>query len=135
MRSLTLAAGLITLLASSAAATGATVTLGGPLSQRCYESAVAHDDRVSALDSCNRSLSEEALTRPDRAATYVNRGVLLMDLGRSVDADADFDAALALDRSAPDPWLNKGFLRLRGGQGREALPLLEKASSASPGAR
>jgi tetratricopeptide (TPR) repeat protein len=55
-----------------------------------------------------------------------------MVAGNARDADADFDAALAIDRDLPDAWLNKGFLRLRLGDGREALPLLEEGISRNP---
>ena len=55
-----------------------------------------------------------------------------MVAGNARDADADFDAALAIDHDLPDAWLNKGFLRLRQGDGREALPLLQEGISRNP---
>ncbi|HKX92314.1 MAG TPA: tetratricopeptide repeat protein [Sphingomicrobium sp.] len=131
MRSLKLAAGVV-LVVQTAAVMGATLTMGGPLSQLCYQAALTHDDRSSSMDACNRSLNEEALTVPDRAATLNNRGILRMRTGRLAEADADFDAALAIDRNAPDPWLNKAFLRLRAGNGREALPLLDEGIKRRP---
>lgn len=105
----------------------ATLTVGGPLSQLCYKSAVAADGRASALESCSRALNEESLSTPDRAATYVNRGIVLMSSARFTEADADFDAALTLERQLPDAWLNKGLLKLRQGDGRRALALIQKA--------
>jgi tetratricopeptide (TPR) repeat protein len=72
------------------------------------------------------------LSTSDRAATYVNRGIIRMVRGSDSEADADFDSALALDRSLADAWLNKGFLRLRNGQGREALPFLQEGISRKP---
>ena len=126
----------------SAAAVAATVatpaqcavlTLGGPLSHLCYESALAADGRSSAVDGCTRALDEEALATSDRAATYVNRGIVLMSGGRFVDADADFDAALKLRENLADGWLNKGFLRLREGDGRDALPLIQQGMAAGAG--
>jgi tetratricopeptide (TPR) repeat protein len=50
-----------------------------------------------------------------------------MSAGRLSEADADFDAALNLQRDLPDGWLNKGFLRLREGEGRAALPFIQGA--------
>jgi tetratricopeptide (TPR) repeat protein len=55
----------------------------------------------------------------------VNRGILHMVRGHDADADADFNAALRLEQGLADAWLNKGFLRLRRGDGRAALPLLQ----------
>jgi tetratricopeptide (TPR) repeat protein len=135
MRSLTLAAGIATLMLPLSAAYGAVFTVGGPLSKLCYEAAAAHDDRQSAVEGCTRSLDEEGLLKPDRAATYVNRGILHMIRGDDTDADADFNAALALDQNLPDAWLNKGFIRLREGNGREALPLLEEGIQRKPDRR
>jgi tetratricopeptide (TPR) repeat protein len=132
MRSLILTAGIAALAAPFAAAHGAVFTVGGPLSKLCYESALGEDNRASALDGCTRALQEEALQPGDRAATFVNRGILEMISRHDEDADSDFDAALALDRNLADAWLNKGFLKLRQGDGRSALPLLQKGIELKP---
>lgn len=108
---------------SSAAAV---MTVGGPLSSLCYDSANAGDTRLSAVEACTRALEQEPLTRADRAATHVNRGIVLMSMDRSDAADKDFDAAAQLNANLPDAWLNKGFLRLRLGRGREALPFIQR---------
>ena len=126
MRSLTLAAGALMSVAPLYAANAAVFTVGGPLSRLCYESALSQDGRSFAVEGCTRALHEEGLFAGDRAATYVNRGIVHMVAGHARDADADFDSALRLDQGLSDAWLNKGFLRLRQGKGREALPLLQR---------
>jgi hypothetical protein len=88
-------------------AVGAVLTIGGPLASVCYRSALAQDGRSFAIEGCTRALNEESLARPDRAATFVNRGIVFMSAGRFADADADFDNALALSRNLPDGWLTK----------------------------
>jgi tetratricopeptide (TPR) repeat protein len=125
MRSLTFAAGVATLVLTSSAS-GAVLSLGGPLSRLCYEAARSQDNRVSSIDSCTRALQEEALPPRDEAATLVNRGILFMTRRSDAQADADFNAALRVDDGLADAWLNKGFLRLRQGNGRDALPLLQQ---------
>jgi len=132
MKSLFLAAGVALLVLPHSAAKGAAMTLGGPLSRLCYESAISGDARPVAIEGCSRSLQEEPLTTTDRAATLVNRGILHMMRGHQADADADFDAALAVDQGLADAWLNKGFLRLRQGQGGAALPLLDEGIKRGP---
>jgi tetratricopeptide (TPR) repeat protein len=107
-------------------ATAAVVSVGGPLSQNCYEFALSGDTSDTGVNSCTRALSEEGLVGHDRAGTLVNRGILLMLRGRDVDANGDFDSALRLEAGLSDAWLNKGFLLLRHGDGRDALPLLQK---------
>ena len=132
MKSLTLTAGVALVAIPFSTADAAVYSLGGPMSRLCYESALSRDARPVAMENCDRSIREESLTVPDRAATYVNRGILHMVRGHGVDADADFDAALKLDGDLPDAWLNKGFLRIRQGKGREALPLIEEGIKRGP---
>jgi tetratricopeptide (TPR) repeat protein len=125
MNSLILAAGVAT-LAVSGSATAAVYSVGGPLSQNCYQAALSRDTRSFAIEGCTRALNEEGLLETDRAATYVNRGILQMGAGRVSSADYDFDQALTINANLSDAWLNKGFLRIREGKGQEALPLLQK---------
>ena len=132
MKSLSLSAGVALALVPLSAANAAIYTVGGPLAEQCYQAALAQDDRGSAVDGCTRALNEEGLPKPDRAATFVNRGIVHMVRGHSAEADADFNAALALNSDLPDAWLNKGFLRIRDGHGREALPLLEEGIKRKP---
>jgi tetratricopeptide (TPR) repeat protein len=132
MRSLTLAAGIAILALPLSAASSAVMSVGGRLSHGCYEAALSQDDRDSAIRDCTRALDEEGLEASDRAATYVNRGILRMMRSDDADADSDFDAALALNKDLPDAWLNKAFLRIRKGDGRDALPLLQQGIDRKP---
>ena len=93
----------------------------------CYDYAQSRDSRPDAMTICSRALRLEPLDAQNRAATLVNRGVVKMLRQDLSGAEADFDAALALDPSQSDAWLNKGFLRVRTGAGTEALPFLERA--------
>lgn len=126
MNGLTLAAGVAATALAFSPVTGAVLTIGGPLSRSCYQSALERDDGGPAIESCTRALEEEGLSPGDKAATYVNRGILLMMRRSDVQADDDFNSAIQLDERLPDAWLNKGFLRVRQGNGREALPFLQK---------
>jgi len=125
MRTLTVAVGIACIMLPLSSASAAVLSVGGPLSQNCYEAALAGDTRDQGIDSCTRALTEEPLATRDRAGTLVNRGILEMVRGKDALADTDFDAALRLDHNLADAWLNKGFLRLRRGDGRAALPLLQ----------
>ena len=123
MKHLFAIAGLV-LLATPASA--AIHTLGGPLAQGCYKAASSKNVSRFAIEGCDRALAEDGLAPADRAATLVNRGIVHMVRGQRSAAEADFDAALALDARLADAYLNKGFLRIRTGEGREALPLIQK---------
>jgi len=125
MKRLAFAALSVSALIPLSSAGAAVQTFGGPLAKVCYNHALSGNGQAYAIDGCTRALDEEQLAAPDRAATYVNRGIVLMSAGRYMAADADFDAALKLNANLSDGWLNKGFLRLRQGEGREALPMIQ----------
>ena len=132
MKSLTLAAATISLAFCASCGSAAVLSVGGPLSRNCYEAALVQDNRDQAISGCTQSLEQEALTRGDRAATLVNRGILYMSRRNDAAADRDFDTALGLDQTLSDAWLNKGFLRIRRGDGKDALPFLEKGMERAP---
>ena len=64
----------------------------------------------SDLDPCNRALEQVLLHRHDRAATFVNRGILLAALGRYQDALNDYNAALEIQPALPQAFVGKGNL-------------------------
>ena len=60
-------------------------------------------------------------------ATYVNRGIIyLLRARRRARPIADFDAALTLDPTEPDAWLNKAVAHARYGKSADALPLVRR---------
>lgn len=127
MRAIILSATAAAAVSIPVAANSTSITLGGPLAVHCYHAAVDRIVTRESMSACDRALTEEPLTAKDRAATLVNRGVLMMIGGSLAEADRSFDAAIATAPGAADAWLNKGFLRLRQGNGRAALPLLQRA--------
>jgi tetratricopeptide (TPR) repeat protein len=133
MSHLTKLAAIAAVVLPFSGANAAVLTVGNGLARSCYEAASGGgDSRAFATESCTRALAEEGLDARDRAATFVNRGILNMIGGRDAEADADFDAALAMNRNIPDAWLNKGFLRLRQNDPRDALQMLETGIKLNP---
>lgn len=112
---------------ATAPASASVVTIGGGLAQACYESALAQDHQQQSLDLCDRALTEEALVKEDKVATFVNRGIIHLQRESLKQASADFDSALALNPNQPDAWLNKAILIVRHGNAAPALPLAQKA--------
>ena len=128
MKRLSLAlAGLSLGLPLASAQAGIITISDNSLAGDCFGFAEARDSRPEALSICSRALQNEPLDIEDRASTLVNRGVIRMIQQDFRGAESDFDAALSLDPSQSDAWLNKGFLRLRTGNGQAALPFLERA--------
>lgn len=112
---------------ASAPGHAAVVSVGSGLARSCYEAANARDATIENHQVCDRALTEEALIDSDRAATFVNRGVLSMIGRRMPSAIADMDAAIAINPAEPEAWLDKGVLMLWGGRYRESIDLVEKS--------
>ena len=99
----------------------------GGLARSCYLAAEARNVSDVALGECDRALTEQELTKPDRVATHINRGILRRMREDATGARADFDAALALDPNQPEAWLNRGVLLFNQGATEEALRMFERA--------
>ncbi|TFI59325.1 hypothetical protein E2493_05660 [Sphingomonas parva] len=124
---------LFALAATAAAfpATAAVTVIGNSSARTCYLSA---ENRTrpgpSVLGDCDLALTAENLVTSDRVATFVNRGILKLRMGRTDAAIADFDAAIALDGDEGEAYLNKGMALLRMDQGwQQAVGLFDTALS------
>ena len=118
---------LLALAAIPGSAAASSMTFGSSLAQSCYLAAEGRDIGRDAMDACDRALTEEALTKRDRVSTHVNRGIVHLYRSNLRAANADFDAALALDPREPEAWLNKAISYVRIGQTADALPMVQKA--------
>jgi tetratricopeptide (TPR) repeat protein len=117
-----------TLAMVAAPAFGAVQVIGSTSARLCYESADSQGKpSPDELQRCNVALSEEGLTPHDEVATYVNRGILKLRLGRLEEAASDFDSAIGKDPSEPEAYLNRGMAALRLNQSEAALALFDSA--------
>jgi tetratricopeptide (TPR) repeat protein len=116
------------LVATSIPAGASVVVVGSNSARMCYLAADAASPPLRGdFQHCAVALDEEGLTRRDRAATYVNRGILRLRREMTVEAIADFDSALAIDPNQPEASLNKGAALLRQNRAEAALPLFTAA--------
>ena len=92
----------------------------------CFVHAKTGEQLRQGVGVCNGALDHDLLARKDRAGTYDNRGVILDMLGRTEEAAADFNAAIALDPSLGDPYVNLGAMLIKKGQHEEALTHINK---------
>ena len=116
------------ILAVAAPAFAAVQVIGSTSARMCYEAAESQGKPTpDELQRCNVALSEEGLTRHDEVATYVNRGILKLRLGRLAESASDFDTAIGQDPDEPEAYLNKGMVALRMNQGEQALSLFDSA--------
>ncbi len=115
----------LSLTASAAAAQMSISTFGATDAQGCFED--ARSDVTTTVDRCDAALRGQTLTKRDRLATLVNRGIVLNRAGRLDDALADFNAALEKDPTLGEAWLNRGNTQYLRGRYDLAIADYEKS--------
>lgn len=86
---------------STAPAAAQFQVLGRSAAATCFEHAVASRHDVRAIQDCDMALRDNRVTRRDRAATLVNRGILRIHQNRQDEALEDFERAESLHDFAP----------------------------------
>lgn len=107
---------------------GAVTVLGNSAARSCYEEAEAigrPNPNVVAL--CDQAIAREPLSRRDRVATYINRGILRVRSGDVRAGIADFDAAIERDPTIAEAWFNRGVALMRTQGPEQALPSFNQA--------
>ena len=64
---------------------------------------------ASGLDICTLAINRDDLTPHELAGSYINRGVLHFSFGDYELALQDFDAALRLNETLPQAFVNRGY--------------------------
>src|SRR5579863_967954 len=126
IRILSLACAVWMGLGMTAASAQILVSIGNSRARSCYlgaKNGFASDDLIKL---CSSSLEEENLSQKDRAATYDNRGILENSLGRLDQALASFNAAIAIDASLGDAYVNRGTVLIRQKKYEDALAEIDK---------
>ncbi len=62
------------------------------------------------IDSCNIALIEVGLSDNDRAATFVNRGILYAAFGSLAEALSDYEEAINLQADLAEIYINRGIV-------------------------
>jgi len=106
-------------LASPAFAQVSVTTFGATDAKACYDA--ANDGFSTDTDNCDKALRDGTLSRRDRQATRVNRGIVFNRAGRYSEAIADFDAALDDNPVLAEAWLNRGNSMLLTGRPDDAI--------------
>lgn len=92
--------------ASTSTASAQLLVLGEGDAAQCYRYAKqGNTGGRSAIKTCKAAL-EQAITTKDRAATHVNRGILLMRKEKHVQAIKDYQAALKLRPELTEAYVN-----------------------------
>lgn len=115
-------------VATSANAQAVVVHGRGP-SQDCYAAAARGDSERRALALCDLALNHDFLTREDRAATHINRGVIYLRRGADERALSDFNESAMLNAGVGEAQLMRGIALLQLGRLGEANEALTQAIS------
>lgn len=128
MKTLLVAAGLaLTIIPQQTEAQSTVLNFENSLARACYMSARSLRHDRAAIGECSMALERDGMTRNDRVATYVNRGILHMLAHDVAAANRDFDTAMALDPVQPEAWLNKSVTLHNAGNSSEAVNLATRA--------
>jgi tetratricopeptide (TPR) repeat protein len=88
-------------------AMAAVTVIGSGSAQLCYQSADSGRLQREGLGYCNDALVGP-LTKDDRAATYINRGVIELNLMKVTAAQDDFNAGLAINANLGEGYVDRG---------------------------
>jgi tetratricopeptide (TPR) repeat protein len=122
------AAASIVAIVAATPATAAVTVIGGSAARQCFD--LAEMSRLPTqedLEFCDQAIEAEPLSQRDLVATYINRGILRVRVGRTTDGIADFDEAIERDPSIAEAWFNRGVALMRTAGPEEALPSFNAA--------
>jgi tetratricopeptide (TPR) repeat protein len=118
------AAAIATAFVSTEAQAAVSVLGAGP-AQLCFEAADSGNAPGENLIYCNAALGG-LLIPVDRAATYVNRGVLKLALNKPDEAADDFNAGLAIKNDIGEAYVDLGASQIMNKRYAEAIDNITK---------
>ena len=89
-------------------AMGAVTVLGNGLGASCYQAAEFGIDPKTSIRTCTLAIEQEPLSLSDRAATYVNRGILRSQVGDQDGALSDYNQGIGLDANHGEGYIDRG---------------------------
>ena len=87
---------------------GAETVLGDGAPHGCYEAAQFNGSPRDGIAACSAAIDSNALTLADRAATFVNRGILKIRIADFSGALEDYDAGLILNPDLAEAYVDRG---------------------------
>src|SRR5665213_1970232 len=100
MLRITMAAGAAALIVGSIGlfapgqAKAAVTVYGSGFAAQCFHAAKYGGDIRAGIADCTRAINTEDLSDRDKAGTYVNQGVLYMEMDDYVSAQRDFETGV-----------------------------------------
>jgi tetratricopeptide (TPR) repeat protein len=103
-----LALSIVAAAMAAAPAHAAVSVIGNGLGSSCYQAAEFGSDARSAIETCTLAIEQEPLTVADRAATYINRGILRSRSGDANGALVDYNEGLSMDAALGEGYVDRG---------------------------
>ena len=110
----------------------AVTVIGSGMARDCYLAAELSMSRSDAIEICNRALIEEDLRPRDRAATFVNRGIIRMQAKQYALAIRDYEHAIKAQPRLAEAYVNKGIAMVHLGDRTAAIPVLSQGLALNP---
>jgi len=108
---------------------GASTLVFGGLGKTCYQLAKAGQDTPDALKACTIAIEEEAMIPKDRAATYVNRGVIRTNRKEWPAALEDFREAQEINPALGEAYVSEGVVHAYQQRYPEAIAAIDRGLS------
>lgn len=99
--------------------------IGSGPAQLCYQAADTGASPLDYMFYCDQALAG-SLSASDRAATFVNRGVLKLNMKALDLASQDFNAGLAINDQLGEAYVDLGAVLIAKRRYAEAIPLITK---------
>ena len=106
---------------------GAETVINEGAARNCFVDASAGTASSNDIATCTTALDSSDLTVEDRAATYINRGILKEKLSDLQGALSDFDQGVTIRPDLADAYLNRGAVLIKLARYSEANADLDKA--------
>jgi len=120
---------IATALTVVAPARAAITVLGNGLAADCFQAAEFGGEPKAGIATCADALENEPLSVHDRAATYINRGILRGRAEDTAGALADCNAGLELDATMGDGYIDRGTVYIVLQKYENALKDIDKGIS------
>lgn len=131
MRSIVLSV-VVTTAMAAVEAHAAEQVFGTSDAQACYEAAT-YSPKSSSEAPCDEAIKRGKLSRPQLAATYSNRGIILANHGELDKAIEDQNTAIALNPDSARAHVNRGNVYYRYNRHNEAVADYNQAITLSHG--
>lgn len=113
-----------TIVAGSANA--AITVIGSGLGANCFQMAEFGGDPGQGIQTCTLAIEQEPLNLSDRAATYINRGILRSRIGDAAGALSDYNWGLSMDGAHGEGYIDRGATYLAMQRYQDALEDINK---------